>query len=282
MPKNIGTLVQDIYGLFESGREVASDHIDDFAAVLAKIVHNRMNEEQGLGRLRPSNLGQPCDRKLWYTCNEPEKAEPLNSQTKFKFLYGDIIEALVLFLAKCAGHDVRGEQDSVEIDGIKGSRDAVIDGMLVDVKSANSRSYQKFSQNTVRQDDPFGYITQLQFYLHASDDVDVKHEAAFLAVDKELGKMCVAKQPREEIDFNALLSAKRRMLAGKIPQRGFDDEPDGKSGNRKLGVSCRYCPFKQSCWPDARTFMYSNGPRWLTKVVRVPDVMEITDARHSS
>lgn len=276
---NLETLIPDIYKLFEEGTEVSKDHVTEFAETLATIVHDRLNENQGLGYLRPSNLGTPCDRKLWYSVNHPEKAEPLSSKVKFKFLYGDIIEALVLFLAKEAGHEVTGEQDKVSIGNVTGSRDAIIDGVLVDVKSANSRSFDKFRRNSIKSDDPFGYITQLMFYLHASPDVPRKDMAAFLAVDKELGDLALAKQPREEIDFEDLIRDKQQLLEGELPPRGFDDEPDGKSGNRKLGVACRYCAFKQECWPELRTFLYSNGPRWLTKVTRVPDVDEITGSR---
>lgn len=283
MGKSLDTLVKDIYALFEEHHEVSSDHITEFAESLSKIIHSRLNEVQGLGRLRPSNLGTPCERKLWYTCNTPEHAEPLSPKVRFKFLYGDILEALVLFLAKEAGHDVTGEQDKVELEGIVGSRDAVIDGVLVDVKSANSRSYSKFRDNTVRKDDPFGYITQLMFYLEASDDVPRKDMAAFLAVDKELGNLCITKVPNEQIDFKKVISAKRDSCAlPEPPPRGHTDEPDGKAGNKKLGTACKYCAFKQECWPSLRTFLYSNGPRFLTKTVRVPDVMEITDAKSSS
>lgn len=281
--KTLDTLVKDIYGLFEEHHEVSSDHVKGFADTLANIIHSRMNEVQGLGRLRPSNLGQPCDRKLWYTVNTPEKAEPLSPKVRFKFLYGDILEALVLFLAKEAGHDVTGEQDKVEIEGIVGSRDAVIDGVLVDVKSANSRSYSKFRDNTIKKDDPFGYITQLMFYLEASDDVRRRDMAAFLAVDKELGNLCITKVPNEQIDFQKLIEQKRGAVSSSSPpSRGYEDKPDGKSGNRQLDTACKYCPFKQECWPELRTFIYSNGPRFLTKVVRTPDVPEVSDAQATS
>ena len=62
-----------------------------------------------------------------------------------------------------------------------------------------------------------------------------------------------------------------------IPERCYPDIPDGKSGNMKLSVPCSYCSFKEHCWPELRTFIYSNGPRYLTKVVRTPDVYEATD-----
>ena len=59
------------------------------------------------------------------------------------------------------------------------------------------------------------------------------------------------------------------------PERGFSDVPDGKSGNLKLGVGCSYCAYKHHCWPDLRTFIYSTGPRFLTRVTRLPNVPEV-------
>src|SRR3546814_20158163 len=50
--------------------------------------------------------------------------------------------------------------------------------------------------------------------------------------------------------------------------------PDGKSGNLKLPTPCGYCAHKWRCHPDLRAFAYSNGPRYLTKVAKVPDVQE--------
>ena len=64
------------------------------------------------------------------------------------------------------------------------------------------------------------------------------------------------------------------------PPRCYDEEPDGTSGNMKLSVGCSYCAYKNDCWSDAndgqglRKFIYSKGPRWLTKVVNEPNVSE--------
>jgi hypothetical protein len=241
----------------------------------------RMSEQRQEGYLRPSNLGQPCERKLWYSVNTPEAEELLSSKVKFKFLYGDLIEALVLFLAREAGHDVKGCQDQVEVHGVKGKRDAIIDGTLVDVKSANTRAFDKFERHTLRENDPFGYIDQLGFYHEASlKEVEDKERAAFLVVDKELGGLVLDYHERQERDWESLIAAKREMLARpEPPERGFEDVPEGKSGNRRLTVPCTYCGFKTKCWPGLRTFVYANGPMFLTKVEKPPKPMEITDAK---
>lgn len=220
-----------------------------------------------------SNLGTKCLRKLWYTVNQSEKAEPLRPEARLKFLYGDIIETLILWLAKLAGHEVKGEQDELEINGVKGHRDAVVDGITVDVKSASSYSFRKFESGLKSSEDAFGYLDQLGAYEYAGEKGT---DSAFIAVDKTLGHITVDKHKDLGKKDYAKFVRERQAIVGQPnpPERGYFDEPDGKSGNRKLGMECSYCPFKSECWPGLRTFIYSNGPRYLTKVIREPDVPE--------
>lgn len=277
--KTINTLVEDIYGLFVDGRFAASrEAVQAFADKLAQRISVRIGEERGKPTLRLSNLGSPCERKLWYSINSPQVAEKLPPSACIKFLFGDILEEMLFWLASLAGHDVTGEQDEVVVEGVTGHRDGVIDGTLVDAKSASSYSFQKFENHLVQDHDAFGYLTQLDTYLEGSDDplVRNKDEAAFLVIDKQLGKICLDKHPRKGVDYKKMVAEKRAMLGSNLPPaRPYFPEPDGKSGNLKLGIACSYCSFKKECYPSLRTFIYANGPRFLTRVERVPDVPEI-------
>ena len=124
------------------------------------------------------------DRKLWYLHNlPPESQEILSGPTHIKFLYGHLLEELLLLLVKEAGHTVEGEQDTLEIEGVQGHRDSVIDGVTVDVKTASKWGFKKFQEATLFTDDPFGYIAQISAYMEAG-----KTDGAFLAINKESGK----------------------------------------------------------------------------------------------
>ena len=276
MTKTLDTLVPDIYALFTEPHEFDEGNVEEFGKRLAQHIANRVSEEKSGGTLRFSNIGSQCDRKLWYTVNKPEAAEALPPEVRFKFLYGDILEELVLFLAKEAGHSVDGNQSTLEIAGIKGHRDAVVDGVLVDVKSASPRSFVKFSKHLTQEEDSFGYIDQLGAYLYASaDDPTVVHKdrAAFIAVDKQSGHLCVDVHPNIYKDYTKLVEQKKDLVASdKIPDRAFSPVPDGKSGNMKLATACGYCQWKTTCWPQAKAYKYSDGDRYLTKVVREPRV----------
>lgn len=280
MTKTLDTLVQDIYALFTEPHEFSEGNVEEFGKRLAQHITNRVSEEKSGGNLRMSALGTKCDRKLWYTINQPDCAERLPPEVRFKFLYGDILEELVLFLAKEAGHSVEGTQDTLEIGGVKGHRDAVVDGVVVDVKSASSWSFKKFEDHLTPDKDSFGYIDQLGAYLYASQDdpaVTKKDVAAFIAVDKQLGHICVDVHPNTYKDYTKLVEEKKALVAASgAPPKAFQDEEDGKSGNRKLCTECSYCSFKKTCWPDVRTYLYSTGPRYLTVVKKEPNVQEAT------
>lgn len=276
MTKSLDTLVQDIYALFTEPHEFSEGNVEEFGKRLAQHISNRISDERPSDALRMSNLGTRCDRKLWYTINKPEAAEPFPPEVRFKFLYGDILEELVLFLAKEAGHSVEGTQDTLEINGVKGHRDAVVDGVVVDVKSASSYAFKKFDNHLTAEQDSFGYLDQLGAYLYASkDDPKVVHKdrAAFIAVDKTLGHITVDVQPNTYKDYAKIVDEKKALVQLKaLPPRAFSDEPDGKSGNRRLCTECSYCSFKRECWPGLQTFYYSTGPRFLTVVAREPNV----------
>lgn len=284
--KTIDTLVEDILAVIDGQGgwgEVANNYFKD---CVGETLRNRIGEgreERKGGTLRMSSIGQPCARKLWYSINQHEEAEVLLPEAKLKFLYGDLLEDLLLSLAKAAGHDVQGQQDTMSIKGIKGHRDAVIDGVNVDVKSASPFSFKKFKAHDLEGNDPFGYMTQLSSYVFASKDdplVVDKKGGAFLVIDKVSGKLCLDYYDFEKTghlnDVEALYDYRIDMSKERTPPpREFPTEPEGKAGNRKLGVNCSYCDYKKVCFPGLRAFKYYNGPVFFDKIVKEPKVPEI-------
>lgn len=230
-----------------------------------------------------SNIGRPCERQLWYEINMPDASSELRPETYMKFMYGHLVEELLLFLADLAGHKVTGRQDEQEIEGIKGHRDAIIDGVLIDVKSASSYSFKKFKEGRLLEDDPFGYSDQIQSYLYAGigeEKVKDKERAAFLVVDKTLGHVTLDVHQKNGRDYSTLYQQKRDMVQREAPpERNFTSKPFGKSGNETLQTICSYCAFKKECWPELRQFLYSTGPVDLVKVTKEPLVPEIINGK---
>lgn len=273
----IETLVPDIYALFsKGGLRVDKETAEQFGHDMAGMLVSRLSEDRDAPRVRLSNVGKPCARQLWYTINAPELAEELTPDVRIKFLFGDVIESLVMFLAKLAGHEVADQQKEVEVSGVKGRIDGTIDGVLVDVKSASKFSFNKFAAGLKREDDGFGYLVQLGSYAAGSN----AERGAFLAVGKEQGKLVldVHDDLPNKNELEKLVQERKDVVALPVPPaRAFTDEPDGASGNRKLKFNCSYCPFKKACWPGLRLFLYAQKPVFLTVVNRLPKVDEIKD-----
>lgn len=279
--KHPSSLPEDIYALFDNdGHEVSEENVERAGELFKELLRTRLQkreEKTGEAVIRFSSLGKP-DRQIWYEANMPEIIEKLPGKTKFKFLYGDVIEILLLFLAEEAGHTVTHTQHEVECDGILGHTDAVIDGIPVDVKSASTYSYQKFKSGEFVFDDPFGYVKQLSGYCHAL----AKPSGGFLVADKTHGDICFA--PLSDMDVKANPPAPRIAHLREIiksptpPPRCYPAVPEGKSGNMKLSVGCSYCSKKDECWKDSNggkglaKYLYSRGPVWLTEVKKEPRV----------
>lgn len=278
--KTIDTLVEDIQRLFNEDEH----HTDEqrtrvFGQRVGDTIAYRLREAGRGGTLRFSNLGTNCERQLWYKVNQPERGEPLPPEARLKFLFGDILELKLLFLAEEAGHTVEYIQHELEINGVKGHIDAVIDGVLIDCKSASSISFNKFASGKLIENDPFGYIDQINAYHFAAlaSNLPVDPDRmGFLVIDKTLGKICLDMHKPNGVDYYKRIEEKKDVVASaELPKRAYFDEPDGKSGNRKLGTNCGYCDFKFLCWPNVRTFLYAKGPTYLTNVAKLPDVPEV-------
>lgn len=279
----MSTLVNDIYKVLSEGREITDAEANDFGSEIAGLIKSRMEERLKPSReftLRMSNIGKGA-RQLWYD-KRYGKEEVLPPHTIFKFIYGDLIESLLLFLARVSGHSVTDRQAEVVIDGIKGHIDADIDGVTVDAKSASTHAFRKFADGSLIDNDPFGYIEQIAGYAKARGT-----DGAFLAADKQNGHIAYLPISKEDLEAAVDVKARIKFLKEAVesdvePERCYEDEEEGKSGNRALGINCSYCSHKFRCWANSnnglglRTFLYSNGPKYLTVVAREPNVKEVT------
>ena len=278
MTKQLNTLVEDIYALFDpnKGHEPCEENLEEVAQSIKEILRVRLAQREDVrSPLRFSALGRK-DRQVWYDAHPDGKEEELSPKTYFKFLYGDIIEQLILFLAREAGHSVEATQAEVEVDGVKGHIDAIVDGVVIDVKSASPFGYKKFETNSVTEDDPFGYVDQLAGYTNV---LTPGKGGAWIAFDKVSGDICVSSLSssvvKDHEPSKRITHLKKVIEQDEPPARCYEPVPDGKSGNLKLPTPCSYCKHKFRCHPGVRTFLYSGSPRFLTRVVKEPEVKEV-------
>lgn len=277
--KTIQTLISDIYATVERDGWFTHELSEEFSRELGRRLVESTAARNKAPTLRLSKMGPICEKQLWHSIHTPELEERPEPWARIKFTYGHILEVLVISMVKSAGHEVTGEQDAVTVDGITGHRDCVIDGCIVDVKSTTSLSFKKFKEKTIAQDDPFGYLDQLDGYLVGSSAdplVRTKDRAYILAIDKQLGHICLYEHRLRESSIRGKIKHYKGLVSRlEAPSCTCGTTPDGKSGNIKLDVRASYSNWKHVCFPQLRTFLYSKGPVFLSHVERLPDVPEI-------
>jgi len=288
-PKQIDTLVYDIYDLFHRKHHPSDDNLQKLVDGLKTLLVSRLEEDPNEERpqhLRMSGIGKP-DRQLWYSMRlekQGKRTKQFDGKTLLNFLFGDIVELLILFLAREAGHTVENEQVTVNVDGVEGHLDCTIDGVLLDVKSASSYGMAKFKDGSLKTNDPFGYIGQISGYKTAVEkEVNRRVRQGFLAFDKSSADLvtCMV-QEQDTINTQERLRHLDEVFKKDIPPKRCYSPKINDNGNHELATGCKFCQFKEICWSDSnngrglRVFKYSNGPAFLTKVVKEPKVEEIT------
>ncbi len=255
---HIENIVKEIYDILLSPASLDKKDVDALAkeisyTLLHKIEERKKRlENEPSFTLRVSNYGLH-PRKLWHDARYPEmRDEGIKGSDLLKFLIGDITECVILYLAEKAGYEVEHRQTEIEFEGIPGHPDAVINGVLVDVKSASSYAFRnKFKTGKIfKGDDSFGYIPQLSAYSKA---LGAKN-SAFLVWDKESGELLYLPVPyRSKEDPKAIADAAKAAVAAPEPpeEKCYEPEPRGKSGNMVLAKPCKWCPHKFNCWKDA-------------------------------
>ena len=282
--KRIDTIATDIKTLvagISNGKpaNVTEENMDKFLLNIKEAFHSWNNPvREKDGKLRMSVLGKP-PRQLWYDRFSPKKTKSYDASLNIKFLYGHILEHLLLYLAELTGHKIADQQKKVEIDNIKGHIDATVDGEVCDVKSASSFSFKKFKTGELVGDDPFGYHAQLSGYETGMGT----NQGGFLVMDKSSGDVCFYK-PDELAKPNVpnLIKTLQDTLKSKTPPDRCYQLSETKGGNKSLPIGCQFCAHKWECYKDAndgkglRVFKYSNKFLYLAEVNRQPNVEEIT------
>ena len=284
--KKLNTLVDDIYkklSVLGKGKSLnlSEETIEQFGESMKEVLrHWSTPNPRSVETLRMSNIGRP-NRQLWFDMKTEQQAQEIPPATFIKFLYGHMLEEVVLLLVKLAGHTVSDEQKNVKIKGIEGHMDCVIDGEVIDVKTASGYAFKKFKDGTLAEDDTFGYMSQLAGYEagHGTSN------GGFLAMNKENGELAL--YIPEELDKpnieTKIDTVKKSLKKQTPPELCYLPIPDGTSGNMKLPRGCFFCRHKVECHKDSnngkglRVFKYAKGLTYLTQVVKEPKVEEITN-----
>jgi len=284
--KKLSSLVPDIYAVLDSltdGAEldISEETYEEFGKEMADALKHwaTPQDRSSKANLRMSNIGKP-ERRLWYDAHtSSDTTEKLAPNTQIKFLYGHLLEVLLLFFVKLSGHKITSMQKEITVNGIKGHMDCKIDGEVVDVKTASGYAFKKFQSGGLSDDDPFGYLAQLAGY----EEAEGTSKGGFLVMNKETGELCtyIPDDLEKPNIVSRIERVKKLIVADTPPDFCYEDVAEGLSGNMKLAKGCGWCPHKIECHKGAndgqglKAYSYAKGPVYFTKVVKQPKVEEI-------
>jgi hypothetical protein len=278
----IDDLVGDIYDLFRTGKDFTPQDTVELANRLARSITKKFKIRGGPAykdKIRPSNMGHP-DRKLWYDLRADPVKEKFAPEQLLNFLYGDICEELMLWLAEQAGHEVTEMQQPVNGYGLRGYKDCKIDGYNVDAKSAFAANFNKFKSGSIKQpeSDPYGYTAQISYYEQVETGGRHNAKTAYFFAFNKVGSLCITPVNKlEQIDAKKRIEHLNEIMKHDEPPEELCYEPvaDGKGGNMKLGTHCGRCDHKFKCHPNLQVYEYKPW-RFLTHVEVEPKVANIT------
>lgn len=277
------SIIKDIYTILEKLNDgpidLSEEEIDKTGeAIKEALRHWSTPKPTSEFTVRMSNLGKPL-RQLWFDKKKQKHAERIPAHTFIKFLYGHLMEEIVLMFVRMAGYEVTDQQKEVDLKGIKGHIDCKINGEIVDVKTASNFAFKKFADGSLHENDTFGYLMQLAAY----EAAEKSEQGGFLAINKESGQLAYYSpfdvfkpNPNKKID-NIL----KVLEEDTPPEICYQPVAEGKQGNMRLDKTCVYCSHKRECWRDAnggqglRAFKYANGVKYFTRVSSLPKVDEI-------
>ena len=261
--------------------KISDKLVEEFGEACKSALRKQFTEERRSGfKPRMSNVGRPLCQLQMEAQNIKGEGQPYN--VKMRNTFGDLIEALSIFVLKSAGVKIEDEQKSVKYkfngSSIEGRYDVKINKKIWDIKSASPYSFKnKFGEaggfETVVKDDAFGYVSQGYLY----SESEKLPFGGWIVINKSTGEWVVCETPLidEEYKVNAIQTAKDNVhsLEKKKPFKKCYSEIEEtfrtkKTGNKVLGMTCSFCSYKLPCWGSKLQLLpqqqsQGKNPKWV-------------------
>jgi len=251
---------------------ISPSAIMDFANECRDAIDKQINSRREF-RIRMSGLGRPICQQIL----EREKhVEDMDYNAFFRFLFGDIVESVLVLIMEQADVEIVEKQKAVSLDiagqKILGTLDLILkDEMGVDkvwdVKSASEWAFKfKYTgyggYEKIKEDDPFGYIMQGHLYGEATG----LPFGGWIVVNKSSGQVAVVEAPDWQDEDRKLYMAD----AEKRVKRLLDPDPkfvkpfksefetykvkgeEIRTGNKVLPKICGMCGYRSHCWSKSQ------------------------------
>ena len=261
--------------------KISDSLVEEFGEACKNSLRKQFsNERRKDFKVRMSNVGRPLCQLQMEAKNIKGEGQPYNA--KMRNTFGDLIEALAIFVLKSSGVKIEYEQKKVKYkfngSEIEGQLDVKIDSKIWDIKSASPFSFErKFGESggfeEIAKEDAFGYIPQGYLY----SESEKLPFGGWIVINKSTGEWLVCETPEIDDEYRqaALALAERNIKAikNKTPfKRCYEDIEETfrtkKTGNKVLGMACSFCPYKLPCWGSELQLLpqqqsQGKNPRWV-------------------
>ena len=261
--------------------KISDKMVEEFGEACKSALRKQFSEERRKEfKPRMSNIGRPLCQLQMEAKNVQGEGQPYN--VKMRNTFGDLIEALAVFVLKSAGVKLEDEQKTVKYkfngSSIEGRLDVKIDKKVWDIKSASPYSFEKkfgtaggFEE--VVKDDAFGYVSQGYLY----SESEKLPFGGWIVINKSTGEWTCCETPLADDQYRvkAIQDAKENLkaLENKVPfKRCFNEIEETyrtkKTGNKVLGTICSFCPYKLPCWGSKLQLLQQQqsqgkNPKWV-------------------
>jgi len=251
---------------------VSPSAIMDFAKECEESVEKQLNKKRKFS-IRMSGLGRPLCQQL---LDRQGIQEDMDYNALFRFLFGDLVESVMVLIMEQAEVDIVAKQKSVKLTlaghEVTGTLDLILrDEMGIekvwDVKSASEWAFKfKYTgyggYDKIKEDDPFGYVMQGHLYGEATG----LPFGGWIVVNKSSGELAMVEAPdwQAEDRKEYLKDAERRVkrLLDPDPKfvKPFKSEFETykvkgeviRTGNKILPKICSMCGYRSHCWSKSQ------------------------------
>ena len=251
---------------------VSPSAIKDFAKECKESVEKQLNKKRKFS-IRMSGLGRPLCQQL---LDRQGIQEDMDYNALFRFLFGDLVESVMVLIMEQADVEIVAKQKSVKLTiaghEVTGTLDLILrDEMGIekvwDVKSASEWAFKfKYTgfggYDKIKEDDPFGYVMQGHLYGEATG----LPFGGWIVVNKSSGELAMVEAPdwQAEDRKEYLKDAERRVkrLLDPDPKfvKPFKSEFETykvkgeviRTGNKTLPKICSMCGYRSHCWSKSQ------------------------------
>jgi hypothetical protein len=244
---------------------LSPNYLELFKNECEEALKKQMTRKDEGFRIRMSGLGRPLCQLL---AERDGVEQEIDYNSLLRFLFGDITEAIMMYILRESGINIVEAQKSVslELDGhtVNGTLDVIIEDELGerkvwDIKSASEWAFRyKYKQgyDSMKESDLFGYLMQGHLYAEATGLLF----GGWIVINKSSGEVLFVEAPEWQDEDRAfyLSEAREKIKALKDPSTKIKKyEPQSeihkkeKTGNKLLPKECSLCSFRSHCWPDA-------------------------------